>query len=253
VEGNGFMSGLIGEEPDRAQAAPDGDSRQAAEHPEAVPATTRTPVTTKTSATTKTSPGGRIRTWFGALLRSAIALVITLVVLAVAGGITDVVLHVTRHTGTSSTAYKNIDGVVVVLDGDVSLNVVGKAQSDGAATLSSVNTSTPFDDPVQTGDVIGSTLYLTERCPDSRCEAQLTLTVNTDDSVNVVAGNGLRLDESVVELKGIVGQAEVLAGPARVIVINTIATGAVIGELQCDTVVDCRDVALAGTAATAKG
>jgi hypothetical protein len=75
--------------------------------------------------------------------------------------------------------------------------------------------------------------------------------VNTDDSVNVVAGNGLRLDESVVELKGIVGQAEVLAGPARVIVINTIATGAVIGELQCDTVVDCRNVALAGTAGTA--
>jgi hypothetical protein len=160
VEGNGFMSGLIGEEPNRAQAAPDGDSRQAAQQSEAAPpnaetpATTKSPTAAKSSATAKNPPGGRIRTWFGALLRSALALVITLVVLAVAGGITDVVLHVTRHTSTSSTSYKNINGVVVVLDGDVSLNVVGKAQSDGAATLSSVNTSTPFDDPVLTGDVI---------------------------------------------------------------------------------------------------
>ncbi|HEX4787425.1 MAG TPA: hypothetical protein VH372_03110 [Actinospica sp.] len=227
------MSGLIGEESNRAQAAPDGDHEQAAQQSAAAPATAKD---------AKEPRGRRIRNWFGALLRSAIALVITLVVLAVAGGITDVVLHVTRHTSTSSTAYAGIDGVVVVLDGDISLNVVGQPQSDGKATLSSVDTSTPFDDPVRTGDVVGGTLYLTERCPDSRCSAQLTLTVNTDDTVNVVSGNGLRLDESVVELRGIVGQASVLADPARVIVINTIATGAVIGRLQCDTVVDCRDI-----------
>jgi hypothetical protein len=236
VEGSGFMSGLIGEESNRAQAAPDGNREQAA--PPAPPAQSTEP------ASPPATRGGRIRAWFGALLRSAIALVITLVVLAVAGGITDVILHVTRHTSTNSTSYTGIDGVVVVLDGDISLHVVGKAQQGGAAVLGAVDTSTPFDDPVRTDDVIGGTLYLTERCPDSRCSAQLTLTVNTDDTVNVVAGNALRLNESVVELEGIVGQATLVADPAKVIVQNTIVTGAVFGDVQCDTVVDCRDIAI---------
>lgn len=227
------MSGLIGEESNRAQAAPttpDGDREQAA------------PSTAEAAAS-----GGRIRAWFAALLRSALALVITLAVLAVAGGVTDVVLHVTRHTSTNKTAYAGIEGVVVVLDGDVSLHVIGRAQPGTAATLSAVDTSTPFDDPVRTDDVIDGTLYLTERCPDSRCSAQLTLTINTDDTVDVVAGNGLRLDESVVELDGILGQATVLADPARVLVEHTIASGTVLGELQCDTSVDCRDIATATT------
>jgi hypothetical protein len=225
------MSGLIGEESNRAQAAPDGETEPAA--PSAEP------------AASPAAPGGRIRTWFGALLRSAIALVITLAVLAVAGGITDVVLHITRHTSTNSTSYTGIDGVVVVLDGDISLKVTGRPQQGGATTLSAVDTSTPFDDPSRTDDVIGGTLYLTESCPDSRCSVQLDLTVNTDDTVNVVAGNGLRLDESVVELDGIVGQTTVYADPAKVIVQNTIATGAVLGQVECDTVVDCRDITTA--------
>lgn len=189
--------------------------------------------------------GGRIRAWFKALLRAAIALVITLAVLAVAGTITDIELHVTRHTSTNSTSYAGIRGVVVVLDGDISLHVVGRAQPGTAATLSAVDTSTPFDDPVRTDDVIGATLYLTERCPDSRCSVDLTLDVDTNDTVDVVAGNGSRLAESVIELDGIVGAAHVLADPAKVVVLHTMATGAVLGQLQCDTVVDCRGIATA--------
>lgn len=189
--------------------------------------------------------GGRIREWFRALLRAGIALVITLAVLAVAGGITDIELHVTRHTSTNSTSYAGIQGVVVVLDGDISLHVVGRAQPGTAATLSAVDTSTPFDDPVRTDDVVGGTLYLTERCPDSRCSVDLTLDVNTNDTVNVVAGNGSRLAESVIELDGIVGAAHVIADPAKVVVVHTMATGAVLGQLQCDTPVDCRGIATA--------
>ena len=222
------MSGLIGADTNGVQAAAEGENEEHAD-----PAAQEVPV----------SRGTRIRTWFKALLRSALALVITLVVLGVCGGVTDVVLHVTRHTSTNSTAYSAIDGVVVVLDGDVSLSVVGHAQLGGKATLSAVDTSTPFDDPVRTEDVIGGILYLTERCPDSRCSAELTLAVDTNDTVDVVAGNGLRLDESVVEFDGIVGRATILAAPAKLVVLHTIATGAVIGEVECDTVVDCRDVA----------
>jgi len=225
------MSGLIGEDSNRAQAAPDGDREQDAPQPD-------TPVP---------PPGGRIRGWLAALLRSAIALVITLVVLAVAGGVTDAVLHTTRHTSTNSASYTGIDGVVVVLDGDVSLKVVGNARQGDGASLSAVDTSTPFDDPVRTGDVVGGILYLTEHCPDSRCSVQLTLTLDTDDTVSVVAGNGLRFDESVVEIDGVVGQASVIADPAKVVVRNSIVTGAVLGQIDCDTAVDCRGIATAAT------
>jgi hypothetical protein len=228
VEGSGLMSGLIGADSNGVQAAVQGEDEERAD-----PAAPQAPA----------SRGTRIRAWLAALLRSVLALVVTLVVLGACGGVTDVVLHVTRHTSTNSATYSAIDGVVVVLDGDVSLSVVGRPQLGGNARLSAVDTSTPFDDPVRTEDVIGGILYLTERCPDSRCSAELTLTVDTNDTVDVVAGNGLRLDESVIELKGIVGQATVHADPAKLVVINTITTGAVIGEVECDTVVDCRDVA----------
>jgi hypothetical protein len=188
--------------------------------------------------------GARIAEWFRALLRSAVALVATLAVLSVLGGVTDVVLHVTRHTNRNSTSYSSIDGVVVVLDGNVSLSVVGQTQGGQGATLAAVDTSTPFDDPVRTVEVIGGTLYLTERCPDSRCSAQLTLTVETDDSVSVSAGNADDLNQAVVEFDGIDGQASVVAAPATVVVIHTIVTGALMGQTRCDTEVDCRDIAM---------
>lgn len=125
----------------------------------------------------------RIRAWFQALLRAFGALVGTLAVLAVLGGVTDVVLHVTRHTSTNSSTYGSVYAVVVVLDGNVSLSVDGQTQSGGGqnATLSAVDTSTAFDDPVRTTDVIGGTLYLTERCPTraARCSSPSPSTPTT--------------------------------------------------------------------------
>ena len=189
--------------------------------------------------------GGRVRIWFAALLRSATALVLTLVILAICGVVADVVLHVTRHTSSSSTTFTGVNAVDVVLDGDVSVSVVGQSNGGLAATLAAVDTSTPFDDPARSTSVIGGTLYVTERCPDSRCTSQLTLTVNTNDQVNIVSGNALRLNDAVIDVSGIVGQTSVQAAPGKLIVTSTIVTGAVIGVVECDTEVDCEGVATA--------
>jgi hypothetical protein len=212
------------------QAAESGERQDPAAGPEARP-----------------SRRARIGEWFRALLRSVVALVATLAVLAVLGGVTDVVLHVTRHTSRNTSTYSSIDGVVVVLDGNVSLSVVGRTQGGQGASLTAVDTSTPFDDPIRTADVIGGTLYLTERCPDSRCSADLTLTVDTNDTVSVSAGNAVDLAQAVVEFDGIDGQASVLGVPATLVAIHTIVTGAVMGQIKCDTAVDCRDVAMPGS------
>ncbi len=184
---------------------------------------------------------GRIRAWFRGLGRALTALVVTLVVLGLLGGVTDVVLHEVRHTDTSATAYQNVNAVVVVLDGDVSLTVVGNAVSS-TATLSASDTSTPFDDPVRTTDVIGTTLYLTERCPDARCSSALSLQVRPDTAVSITAGNALQLDDSVIDLDGLTAGAIVTASPAKVVVTGTVVTGAVLGTLSCDTVADCAGI-----------
>ena len=160
----------------------------------------------------------RVRIWFTALLRSATALVLTLVVLAFLGGVTDVVLHETRHTSANTTAYSGIHAVNVVLDGDISLTVLGKPGNQTGLILNAVDTSTPFDDPVRTANVIGGTLYLTEHCPDSRCTAQLTLMLDSSDEVNVVAGNALRIDQAVLDFNGMAGRSTVQAAPGKLIV-----------------------------------
>lgn len=196
----------------------------------------------ETEAGSAPSRPDRIRAWFAALGRALTALVITLVVLGLLGGVTDVVLHEVRHTDTSTSAYQDVSSVVVVLDGDVSLTVVGNA-TGSTATLTASDTSTPFDDPVRTTDLIGATLYLTERCPDSRCTSQLSLTVRPDTNVSVVAGNALRLDSSVIDLDGITGQATVMAAPAKVFISGTVASGAVLGTLSCDSDADCSNIA----------
>ena len=203
---------------------------------EPIGAQAQEPETEAGSAATQRSD--RIRAWFAGLGRALIALVATLVVLGLLGGITDVVLHEVRHTATASATYQNVNSVVVVLDGDVSLTVVGGA-ADSTATLNVSDTSTPFDDPVRTTDLIGTTLYLTERCPDSRCSSQLSLKVRSDTAVSVTAGNAMRLGSSVIDLDGLTSSATVTAAPAKVIVTSTVVTGAVLGTLTCDTVADC--------------
>ncbi len=172
------MSGLIGEESGGASdsGSSRGSSGSPGSTPESMAGSTPESPEPGTAASAEDPPAGlgrRIRIWFVGLFRSATALVVTLLVLAVCGGVADVVLHVTRHTGTNSGELRRrSDAVNVVLDGDVSLNVVGRSNGDTGATLSGVDTSTVFDDPIRSTSVIGGTLYLTERCPDSRCTAQ---------------------------------------------------------------------------------
>jgi hypothetical protein len=191
----------------------------------------------------------RVRIWFAALLRSATALVLTLVILALLGGVTDVVLHETRHTSANTTAFSGIQAVNVVLDGDISLTVLGKPGNQTGAILNAVDTSTPFDDPVRTANVIGGTLYLTEHCPDSRCTAQITLMLDSSDEVNVVAGNALRIDQAVLDFNGMAGRSTVQAAPGKLIVTDTVVTGAVIGQVECDKFEDCSGVATSFAAA----
>lgn len=195
---------------------------------------------------------GKARIWFAALLRSAVVLVLTLVILAILGGVTDVVLHETRHTSSNFESFNDIDAVNVVLDGDISLTVLGQANGRTNAALNAVDTSTPFDDPVRSTSIIGGTLYLTERCPDSRCTAQLTLMINVNAEVNVVAGNALRVDQAVIDFNGISGRATVQAAPGRLIVTDTVVTGAVFGQVECDTFKDCSGVATSAVAAQAR-
>lgn len=190
----------------------------------------------------------KARIWLAALLRSATALLLTLLILALLGGVTDVVLHVTRHSSSNSATFNGIHNVNIVLDGDISLTVMGQSDGQTGATLKAVDTSTPFDDPVRSTNVIGGTLYLTERCPDSRCTAQLTLMLNAKDGVNVVAGNALRVDQAVIDFNGIGGHASVQAAPGKLIVTNTVVTGAVFGQVECDTFVDCSGVATSAVA-----
>ena len=236
------MSGLIGAESSGSSSSEDAQAL-AAESP---PAGRGGADETLSGDGSSEPRGGRVRIWFAALLRSATALVLTLVILAICGVVTDVVLHVTRHSSSASATFSGINAVDVVLDGDVSLSVVGQTESGSAAgsnvTLAAVDTSTPFDDPIRSASVIGGTLYVTERCPDSRCTSQLTLTLDTNDQVNIVAGNALRLNDAVIDLTGIDGQTNVQVAPGKLIVTNTIVTGAVIGTVECDTDVDCRGV-----------
>jgi hypothetical protein len=166
--------------------------------------------------------------------------------------VTDVVLHTTRHTSSNSQVFTGIRAVNVVLDGDISLTVLGQGNGRTDATLNATDTSTPFDDPVRTTSVIGGTLYLTERCPDSRCTAQLTLMVNLKDQVNVVAGNALRMDQAVIDFNGISGKATIQAAPAKLIVTNTVVTGALIGTIECDTIPDCTGVVTSAAGAPAR-
>ena len=268
VEGSGLMSGLVGAESNDSgssgSSGSDGKQAQAVDpsSSSASAGTARSTGTAKAAGTAETTVGedgsdsgpgsgsgsapvhrgGKVRIWFSALLRSATALVLTIVILALCAGVADVVLHVTRHTSSSSASFAGVTAVDVVLDGDVSLNVVGQTNGDSSATLATVNTSTPFDDPTRSASVVGGTLYLTERCPDSRCTSQLTLTLNTNDQVDIVAGNALRLTDAVIDIRGIDGQTNVQADPGTLIVTNTIVSGAVIGIVECDTEVDCEGV-----------
>ena len=242
------MSGLIGADSSDSSNSSSSEGAQglAAEPPPTGSADTGTAGAGAAGAAAEEpggEQGGKVRIWFRALLRSATALVLTLVILAICGGVADVVLHVTRHVSSHSTTYSGVEAVEVVLDGDVSLNVVGKPDGTANATLAAVDTSTPFDDPSSSASVIGGTLYLTERCPDSRCTSQLTLTLNTNDQVDIVAGNALRLDDAVIDINGIDGQTHVRVAPGKLVVTNTVVTGAVIGLMECDTEVDCRGVA----------
>jgi hypothetical protein len=186
-----------------------------------------------------------IRMWFRALLRSLVAIVVTLAVLAVVGFAADVILHRVTHTSHTNDTYDGISAVEIVLDGDGAVSVSGlpKNGSNSAQPVNFTETdsSTMFDHPQRTVDRIGGTLYIAVHCPDSLCSADLGVSVPAATPVTLRVGNGFRLDRATVTVNGMSGPIGLTAWPAKVTVTDStsIVTGDVAGSISCGAPAIC--------------
>jgi hypothetical protein len=185
--------------------------------------------------------GGQVHQWFRALFRALFIILLTLAVLAAIGLAADVGLHRLTHTSHTGSSYSRIDEIDVVLDGDGSVSVTGSANSNHAVSIAETDNSTMFDHPQRTIGVIGGTLFVTVRCPDSLCTANLALTTTPDTVVNIRVGNALRLDRATVAISGLTGPVDLAAWPAKVTIARStsIVTGMVAGSLSCGAPAVC--------------
>jgi len=182
-----------------------------------------------------------VRLWFAALFRALWVIILTLAVLAVLGYAADVILHRVTHTSHSSTTYPHIYEVDVVLDGDGSVSVNGATSNTHGVTLAEADNATMFGHPQRAISVIGGTLFISVRCPDSLCTADLNVSAAPDTHVNIHVGNALRLDRADVDVKGMTGLIDVSAWPANVTVTRStsLVTGDIAGSLTCDAPAVC--------------
>lgn len=182
-----------------------------------------------------------IRLWFAALFRALVSILVTLAVLALLGYAADVALHRYTRASSSSSQYSHIYEVDVVVDGDGSVNVTGTPSGDHQVTLDENDRSTVFGHPQRAVSVLGGTLFVTVRCPDSFCTADLALTASPDTQVNVRVGNALRLDHAAVTIKNLTGPVNLSAWPANVTIANSssLVTGMVAGTLECGVPAVC--------------
>lgn len=182
-----------------------------------------------------------IRVWFAALLRAVFIIVLTLAILAALGYATDVALHRITRSSHSSSSYPHVYQVEIIVDGDGSVAVTGTPNTDHEVTLYEDDASTVFGHPQHSVSVIGGTLFVAVRCPDSLCTADLALNAPPDTHVNIRVGNALRLDHAAVTVKGLTGPVELSAWPANVTVSNSSSTvtGMVAGSLNCGVPAVC--------------
>jgi hypothetical protein len=182
-----------------------------------------------------------VRLWFAALFRAMFVIVLTLGLLAVLGYAGDVALHRITHTSHSSESYPHIFQVEVIVDGDGSVNVNGTQSADHGVKLDEADTSTVFGHPQRAVTVIGGTLFVAVRCPDSLCTADLTLAASPDTHVNIRVGNALRVDHAAINVTDLTGPVDVSAWPANVTVTNSssLVTGMVAGSLNCGAPAVC--------------
>ena len=198
----------------------------------------------ETGAPGEADEASGIRTWFRALLRSLVAILVTLAVLAAVGFTADVVLHRVIHTSHSNDTYAGISAVEIVLDGDGAVSVSGLPQNGSAAqpvTFTETDSSTMFDHPQRTVDQIGGTLYIAVHCPDSLCSADLGVSVPAATPVTLRVGNALRLDRATVAITGMSGPIDLTAWPAKVSVSDSTSTvtGDVAGSVSCGAPAVC--------------
>lgn len=186
-----------------------------------------------------------VRIWFRALLRSLVAIVVTLAVLAAVGFTADVILHRVVHTSHTGESYAGISTVEIVLDGDGAVSVSGLPRNGSNSvppvSLTETDSSTMFDHPQRTVDRIGGTLYIAVHCPDSLCSADLGVSVPAATPVTLRVGNALRLDRATVTINGMSGPISLTAWPAKVSVSNSTSTvtGDVTGSVSCSAPAVC--------------
>jgi hypothetical protein len=184
---------------------------------------------------------GRVRLWFAALFRALFVIVLTLAVLAALGYVADVGLHRVTHTSRSNATYQHIYEVDVVVDGDGSVAVTGSPSTQREVALDETDRSTIFDSPQRAVSVIAGTLFVSVRCPDSLCTANVLLTTPPDTRVNIRVGNALRLDQANVAISNLTGPVDVSAWPANVTIkgSSSLVTGMVAGSLTCGVPAVC--------------
>ncbi len=182
-----------------------------------------------------------IRLWFAALFRALFVILLTLVILALLGYAGDVALHRFTRTSHSSSQFSHIYQVEIVVDGDGAVDVTGTPNGSHQITLDETDRSTVFGHPQRTVSVIGGTLFVTVRCPDSYCTADLALTASPDTQVNIRVGNALRLDHATITVRNLNGPVNLSAWPANVTIANSssLVTGMVAGKLDCGVPAVC--------------
>jgi hypothetical protein len=184
---------------------------------------------------------GGTRVWFAALFRALWTILLTLAILAVLGFTADVALHRITRTSHTASVYAHITQVEIILDGDGSLSITGTPTAEHQIAIAETDSSTVFDHPQRAVSVIGGTLFVSVRCPDSLCSADLAITLAPDTGVNIRVGNAFRLDQADVTVKGLSGPVNLSAWPANVTVANSssLVTGAVAGTLTCGVPAVC--------------
>jgi hypothetical protein len=173
--------------------------------------------------------------WFAALFRALWIILLTLAILAVLGFTADVVLHRITRTSHSSATYTHIYEIDVVVDGDGSVAITGTPSTTHQVTLTETDNSTMFAHPQRAVSVIGGTLFVSVRCPDAFCSADLGLAAPPDASLKIRIGNAFHLNRANVIVKGLTGPVDLSAWPANVTVTgsSSMVTGAVAGSLNC--------------------
>lgn len=188
-----------------------------------------------------TERGGGVRLWFAALFRALFIIVLTLAILAALGYAADVALHRVTRTNHSSATYTHIYEVDIVVDGDGSVAVTGSPSVQREVALDENDKSTIFDHPQRAVSVIAGTLFVSVRCPDSLCTANLSLSTPPDARVNIRMGNALRLGQATVQVSNLTGPVDLSAWPANVTIksSSSLVTGMVAGSLTCGVPAVC--------------